>query len=59
MNKILSLKVVRVMHKHYEGKGITLVTSRPYIVAWLLGLRFTFNIGLGYADSQVGEAHSC
>ena len=45
MNKILSFRINRVEHRHDEGNGLTLVTMRPTLVAWIFGLHITFNMG--------------
>jgi len=45
MNKILSFRINPVTHRHDEGNGITLVSTRRTLVAWILGLHITLNVG--------------
>ena len=45
MNKIFSLKIVPVVHRHSESDSISLVTTRHYLVVWFLGLRISLNMG--------------
>ena len=50
MNKILSFRIQPVVHRHREGNGLTLVTTRHFLVAWVLGLRFSMNLGFHAHD---------
>jgi len=45
MNKILSFRINPLTHRHDEGNGITLVTTRHTLEAWIFGLHLTFNMG--------------
>jgi hypothetical protein len=50
MNKILSFRITPVTHRHPEGGGITLVTTRHFLEAWVFGLHLTFNMGFHRND---------
>jgi len=50
MNKILHFRIEPVTHRYDEGNGITLVTTRHFFVAWILGLRFAVNLGFHQND---------
>ncbi len=50
MNKILSFRINPVTHRHDEGNGLTLVTTRRFLVAWILGLRVAVNLGFHQND---------
>ena len=50
MNKILSFRIKPVVHRHEEGNGLTLVTTRHFLVAWILGLRLSINLGFHSND---------
>jgi len=49
-HKILSFRIQPVTHRHNEGNGISLVTTRHFFVAWIFGLRLAVNLGLHRND---------
>ena len=50
MNKILSFRIKPTEHRHNEGNGLTLVTTRHFLEAWIFGLHLSFNIGFHQND---------
>jgi len=50
MNKILHFRIQPVTHRHDEGAGLTLVTTRHFLVAWIFGLRLAINLGFHQND---------
>ena len=50
MHKILSFRIVPVLHRIEETRGLTLVTRRRFAIVWILGLRIAFNLGFHAND---------
>ncbi len=46
MSKLFSIRFKPAFHRHKESEVITLITKRTLIEVWVMGVCFSFNIGI-------------